>query len=109
MKFDELMSKILEIMPNATLDEDNYGQIIVYTDLEETPNGQLRKFVEPPDDDETEEDDIGIHFFAGLSMMDDCSLCGRRYEHSCHGYMDTLWRRGLASGAHPEGSDMGDD
>lgn len=48
MKFDELMSKILEIMPNATLDEDNHGQIIVYTDLEETPDGHIENF-QPPD------------------------------------------------------------
>ncbi len=49
MTFDELMRKVLAIMPDAQLDEDNDGQIVIYTDLEETPNGQLRKFVVPPD------------------------------------------------------------
>ena len=49
MTFDELMRKVLDFLPDAQFEEDNYGQIIVYTDLEETPNGQLRKF-EPPDD-----------------------------------------------------------
>ncbi|MCI0557190.1 MAG: hypothetical protein MN733_01755 [Nitrososphaera sp.] len=33
MTFDELIRKILEILPYATLDEDNYGQIIIYTDM----------------------------------------------------------------------------
>lgn len=29
----ELLAAILPILPNATLDEDNIGQIIIYTDL----------------------------------------------------------------------------
>jgi hypothetical protein len=33
MTFDELRTAILEVLPGAQLDEDNYGQIIVYTDM----------------------------------------------------------------------------
>jgi hypothetical protein len=31
--FDDMMNAVLAIFPNAQLEEDNYGQIIVYTDL----------------------------------------------------------------------------
>ena len=31
--FDDLCSKVLEILPNASLGEDNDGQIVVYTNL----------------------------------------------------------------------------
>ena len=33
MTFDELYRAILEVLPAAQLDEDQDGQIIVYTDL----------------------------------------------------------------------------
>lgn len=33
MTFDELCSKILKILPNATFDQDNEGQLIIYTDI----------------------------------------------------------------------------
>ena len=33
MTFDELQKAILEVLPAAQLDEDNDGQIIVYTDM----------------------------------------------------------------------------
>lgn len=32
--FDSLVRKVLEILPNAVLDHDNEGQIIIYTDLQ---------------------------------------------------------------------------
>lgn len=32
--FDSLVRKVLEILPNAVLDQDNEGQIIIYTDLQ---------------------------------------------------------------------------
>lgn len=37
--FTELATAILKILPYATFDEDNYGQLIIYTDLsQESPN-----------------------------------------------------------------------
>lgn len=33
MTFDEIYSAVLKILPNAVLDTDNEGQLIVYTDL----------------------------------------------------------------------------
>ena len=33
MTFDEVYNAILNILPKATLDEDNDGQLIVYTNL----------------------------------------------------------------------------
>ena len=42
--FDDLMRGVLAILPNAQLEEDNYGQIIVYTDLTKTNNGTLEDF-----------------------------------------------------------------
>ena len=33
MTFDELYKAILEVLPAAQLDEDNDGQIVVYTDM----------------------------------------------------------------------------
>tara|TARA_Y100000034_G_scaffold36337_1_gene44742 strand:+ start:3071 stop:3232 length:162 start_codon:yes stop_codon:yes gene_type:complete len=33
MTFDELRKAILEVLPAAQLDEDNDGQIVVYTDM----------------------------------------------------------------------------
>lgn len=46
MTFDDLMRKVLDIFPNATLDEDNYGQIVIYTDLMETKDGEVVPFTE---------------------------------------------------------------
>ena len=31
--FDELLRDILEILPNATVGEDNEGQLVIYTNL----------------------------------------------------------------------------
>lgn len=31
--FEELVSKVLKILPNATFEDDNDGQVIIYTDL----------------------------------------------------------------------------
>ena len=50
MTFDELQKAILEVLPRAQLDEDNDGQIVVYTDLMIAPHGQavpLRPLVVP--------------------------------------------------------------
>ena len=39
--FCELMNWIGEALPNATIGEDNEGQLVIYTDLRETDGGQL--------------------------------------------------------------------
>lgn len=44
MTFDDLMRKVLEILPRATLGEDNDGQIIVYTDLTLDANDKIKDF-----------------------------------------------------------------
>ena len=49
--FDDLMRAVLTILPSAQLEEDTYGQIIIYTDLAETSDGTLVAF-DPEDDDE---------------------------------------------------------
>lgn len=38
---DELMSKVLDILPNAVLDEDTTGEIIIATGLREVDDGNL--------------------------------------------------------------------
>lgn len=36
---NQLFAEILRVLPNATFDEDNDGQIIIYTNLRETDEG----------------------------------------------------------------------
>lgn len=43
MTLDELIAKILAILPDATFNEDIDGQIVIHTDMEETVQGPLRK------------------------------------------------------------------
>ena len=46
MSFNELYAKILEILPNATMGEDEEGQIVVYTNLHMVrSDGDLEDFV----------------------------------------------------------------
>ena len=52
MTFDELRFAIEELLPGAQLDEDNEGQIVVYTDLmidPATSSRQVVPFVEEED------------------------------------------------------------
>ena len=52
MTFDELRFAIEELLPGAQLDEDNEGQIVVYTDLMIDPTtspSQVVSFVEEED------------------------------------------------------------
>jgi len=51
MKLNDLMRMVGKILPDAQFEEDDDGQIVIYTDLEETPNGTIRKF-EPPEDED---------------------------------------------------------
>ena len=39
---DDLLRAVLAILPDAQIEEDNFGQIVVYTDLIETKTGKLR-------------------------------------------------------------------
>ena len=32
MKFNKVVTEVLKVFPNATFDEDNDGQVIIYTD-----------------------------------------------------------------------------
>jgi len=41
--FDYLVSKVLEIVPTATFERDNDGQIVIYTGLTEDETGTLKK------------------------------------------------------------------
>lgn len=45
MKLNEVYGQILSIFPNATLDEDNDGQIIIYTDNSVDAQDNLVPFV----------------------------------------------------------------
>ena len=50
---DDLLRAILAILPNANIDEDNFGQIIVYTDKMEDPiTGELQDFELDEEDDD---------------------------------------------------------
>ena len=42
MTFDELYEKILEILPGAGFEKDNYGQFLIYTNLVEDENGNMQ-------------------------------------------------------------------
>jgi hypothetical protein len=47
MKFkttDELLLAVLAILPNAEIGEDNDGQIVIYTNVQETKDGKLKEF-----------------------------------------------------------------
>lgn len=52
MTFDEFMAKMLEAFPEATVEEDNEGQLVIYTNL--IMNGdRVIQFTEGVDMDET--------------------------------------------------------
>lgn len=39
--FNELLTQVLSIIPNASVGEDNDGQLIIYTNLTEDEDGNL--------------------------------------------------------------------
>lgn len=41
MDANELIREVLKLFPTATIGEDNDGQIVIYTDLAETPDGWI--------------------------------------------------------------------
>ena len=52
MTFDEMYSRVLDILPEATCEEDNYGQIIIYTNMKEVGvNMPLQEMEEEDFDD----------------------------------------------------------
>ena len=55
MNGDKLRSALEKLMPNASLDEDNDGQVIIYTNLIEDDNGDYDE-MEEGDYDEMEEE-----------------------------------------------------
>jgi len=44
MTFSQLEAALGEILPGVQLEEDNYGQIVIYTGLEQDVRGKLRVF-----------------------------------------------------------------
>ena len=40
---DQLRNKLEKLMPNCSFDEDNEGQVIIYTNLTETTNGNYKE------------------------------------------------------------------
>lgn len=44
MTTDDLLRAILAILPNATIDEDLEGQIVIYTNKKEKNDGTLDEF-----------------------------------------------------------------
>ncbi len=57
MTFDEFMHKMQEAFPGATVDEDNYGQLIIYTDLMTDADDNVIPFVEQDDESFLEDND----------------------------------------------------
>ena len=50
--FDDMMEAVLAIFPNAQLEQDNYGQVIVYTDLSLDSNDNVVPYEEDEDNDD---------------------------------------------------------
>ena len=46
MTFDELYNRIMSILPDASIETDNYGQILVYTSLTENDDGTVREMTD---------------------------------------------------------------
>lgn len=44
MTFDEMVGQILQVLPNAVLDQDNDGQVVIYTGVREDADGNIHKF-----------------------------------------------------------------
>jgi len=65
---------VLDAVRDALSDiqTDNDGQFIIYTGIKD------------PEWINEEEDQAGSHVFKGSSVVDDCSLCGRRYVDEIH-------------------------
>jgi len=54
MTLDKLVTQITELFPDANIEEDNDGQIVIYTGLEADARGDLRRFegvIEYPDNE----------------------------------------------------------
>ena len=51
--YDELWDKIKKILPQAQFERDNFGQIIIYTNLVKSSDGLLKDF--DPDNEDFQE------------------------------------------------------
>jgi hypothetical protein len=51
MTIGELQVRIRKIIPDAAFERDNYGQIVIYTNLEDGPDNTVVDF-DPDDEDE---------------------------------------------------------
>jgi hypothetical protein len=40
---DQLRNNLEKLLPNCSFDEDNEGQVIIYTNLKETTNGNYKE------------------------------------------------------------------
>ncbi len=41
MTLDELLARLLPILPNLLLDKESDGQVLIYTDFRQTQDGRL--------------------------------------------------------------------
>ena len=44
MNFNDFMNKMLNAFPQATVEEDNEGQLVIYTNLREDESGNIVEF-----------------------------------------------------------------
>lgn len=51
MNIQDLEKKIRQILPSASLDVDNDGQIIIYTNLSEDDDGTLQNYAQSREDE----------------------------------------------------------
>ena len=49
---EEMERRIRKVLPGASFDEDNDGQIVIYTDKMDGEDGKLIDFVAPEGDEE---------------------------------------------------------
>lgn len=70
MTFRQFMDKVGECFPNAEVDEDNDGQIVIYTDLmqESDKTGLTTGFVVPYVDPNDESDHDRLYRETGIDL-----------------------------------------
>ena len=57
MTTDDLYRRILDILPLATMDEDNDGQILIYTGLYQDVNDETGEtLIETPNEDDSDDE-----------------------------------------------------
>lgn len=69
MTLEELEESLQEILPKGfQIDTDSNGQIVIYTGLTETDDGDLIEFESDDDDDD---DDYHVDYDSELSSLDE--------------------------------------